>query len=95
MVALPAAKAAISHDHLLAHQSLGRREVDVVVRVNEKWQQEGAQRLSEHASWVSGPYTAAIVEMRKRAAEKAAEELRRRAMFEQILKEREGDSGDT
>jgi hypothetical protein len=92
-VALPGAKAAISHAHLLAHQDAGRQERDVVERVNAKWQQANADLLAEHAAWASGPYHDAIEQMRTDAAEKAAEELRRRALFEQILRER--DAGDS
>lgn len=95
-VALPGARVAIPHEYLLAHQSLGRGEVEVVSRVNEKWRQEAAQRLSEHAEWVSGPYADAIAEMRRKAAEKTAEDMRKRAFLDEILSEREeADAGES
>lgn len=89
MVALPGAKAAVSHAHLLAHQDAGRGGHDITERVNAKWRERNAATLAEHAQWVSGPYAGAIEAMRKQAAEKAAEQLRRQTAFEQIMRERE------
>lgn len=94
MVALPGAKAAISHDHLLAHQDAGRGEHEIGERVNAKWAEANAEQTAAHARWVAGPYSEAIGEMRRRAAEEAAAEMRKQAMFEQILREREGHAGD-
>lgn len=94
MVALPGAKAAISHDHLLAHQANGRGEHEITARVNAKWAEAHADQTEQHARWVSGPYTQAIEEMRRRAAEEMAAEMRKQAMFDQILQER-ADGRDT
>lgn len=90
MVALPGAKAAISHDHLLAHQDAGRCERDIVDRVNAKWSAAHADEAQEHAQWVAGPYSEAIEEMRRRQADKMAAEMRKQAFFDQILRERDG-----
>lgn len=93
----PGAKVAIPHDVLLAHQASGKSEPEIVARVNANWRQKAAQSLTEHAAWVAGPYHDAIVTMREKAAREAAEEQRRRALFEQIVSERrEGDdAGNT
>jgi hypothetical protein len=90
-VALPGAKAAISHAHLLAHQDAGRQERDVVERVNAKWQQANADLLAEHAAWAAGPYQAAIEQMRHDADTKAAERLRKQALWDEIVSERVRD----
>lgn len=87
-VALPGAKAAISHAHLLAHQDAGRHEHAIVERVNAKWERDNTTVIAEHQRWASGPYNDAIVEMRERAVEAAAEEMRRKALFEEIMRER-------
>ena len=89
-VALPGAKTAIAHDRLLAHQDAGHDQHEIVARANERWTRDNASVITEHQRWAAGPYHDAIEQMRKDAAEKAAEELRRRALFEQILAEREG-----
>jgi hypothetical protein len=89
-VALPGAKAAVPHDRLIAHQEAGHDQHEIVARANERWDRDHAGAIEEHQRWASGPYQAAIEQMRKDAAEKAAEELRRRALFEQIIAEREG-----
>jgi hypothetical protein len=89
LVALPGAKAAVPHAHLLAHQEAGRLEQDVIKRVNAKWREANAASLEEHDRWVAGPYAGAIAEMRKREMATAAEQLRKQALFEEILKERE------
>ena len=87
-VALPGAKAAISHEHLLAHHDTGKSEHEIVQRVNAKWAQAHAEQTAEHARWVAGPYAEALMEMRHRADEKAAEEMRQRVLFNEILRER-------
>lgn len=88
LVALPGAKAAISHDRLLVHQASGKRELEIVERINANWRELNKDRLAEHDAWVAGPYSSAIQQMRERAIQKAAEEMRKRATFEQILEER-------
>lgn len=93
MVALPGAKAAISHEHLVAHHDTGRGEHEIVQRVNAKWADAHAERTAEHARWVAGPYAEALEEMRRRAAEKQAEEMRQRALFAEILRERADGGG--
>lgn len=86
-VALPGAKQAIPHDRLLAHQARGHDPHVIVERVNARWRQEHAARLDAHRQWVAGPYEGALEEMRKRAAEEAAAELRRKAAFERWMEE--------
>ncbi len=88
-IALPGAKRAIQHDRLLAHHGLDRGEHEIVALENERWERENADRLAAHAAWVSGPYHAAIAQARELEAQRAAEELRKCALFEQILAERE------
>jgi hypothetical protein len=89
-VALPGAKAAVPHDRLIAHQEAGHDQHEIVARANERWDRDNSGVIEQHQRWAAGPYQAAIEQMRIDAAEKAAEELRRRALFEQILAEREG-----
>lgn len=94
-VALPGAKQAIEHDRLRAYQAAGHDQHAIVQRVNERWHAQHAQRLAGHRRWVAGPYAGAIEELRRIEAEKAAEELRRRALFESLIAEREArDAGD-
>ena len=91
MVALPGAKAAIDHDRLQAHHARGHDQDTIVARVNERWERHNAARIAEHRRWVLGPYAGAIEEMREAQMRAQAEELRRRAVFEEIMAEREGD----
>ena len=56
LVALPGAKVAIPHDRLAAYQGAGLGEEGIRSRVNARWRQEAATRLSGHAAWVAGPY---------------------------------------
>lgn len=90
LVALPGAKAAIPHDRLLAHHARGNSEHVIVQRTNDRWRRENADRLQAHQRWIAGPYQSAIEELRKQAMEEAAEELRRRAVFERLLADQEG-----
>ena len=94
-VALPGAKAAIDHDRLLAHQELGHGQEEIVERVNARWEEENAQAIDEHKRWVSGPYLNAIEQMHRAELERRAKELRDRALFEELLAEREqaGEEG--
>lgn len=87
-VALPGAKAAIDHDRLLAYQDLGLGEHEIRDRVNARYDAENADRLAEHKRWAAGPYQGAIEELRRQEMQRAAEQ-RRRAIFEQIVAERE------
>lgn len=89
MVALPGAKAAVSHDRLLAHQQAGHDQAEIVARVNARWEQDNAAVVEEHNLWAAGPYASALEQMRKQAAEKAAEQMRKQAVFDQILAERD------
>lgn len=88
-VALPGALQAIPHAHLLAYQAAGHDQHTIVARINERHDQANADRLAEHKRWVQGPYVNALEEMSRRAAEKAAEEMRRRAVFEALIAERD------
>lgn len=88
-VTLPGAKAAIDHDRLLAYQDLGLGEHEIRERVNARYDAENADRLAEHKRWAAGPYQGAIEELRRQEMQRAAEEQRRRAIFEQIVAERE------
>jgi hypothetical protein len=89
MVALPGAKAAIARDRLDALLDHGHDDHAIVANVNARWREANAQHLAAHKAWVHGPYVGAIEEMRHKALEAEAHELRRRALFEQILRERE------
>lgn len=88
-VALPGAKAAVDHDRLVAHQELGHGAEEIVERVNARWEGENAERLDAHKRWVAGPYASAIEEMRRAEMERQADELRRRALFDAMIAERE------
>jgi hypothetical protein len=96
-IVLPGAKRAVPHDRLLAYQASGHDEQSIVARVNERYAADNAGRLQAHREWVAGPYHGAIVAMRELAARKAAEELRLRSTFEQMLTEwtagHEGENG--
>lgn len=89
-VALPGAKAAIPHDELLARQDAGHDSERIVARVNDRWNTENADRLAEHTRWARGPYHDALQKMAEAQAQAQAQEQRRRAIFEQIISEREG-----
>ena len=89
-VALPGAKLAVEHDRLLAYQDAGHDEQSIVDRTNARWQEAHSAQLAAHEEWVSGPYRDAIVEMSRRKMEAAAEDMRRQAMLDEILAEREG-----
>lgn len=89
-VALPGAKAAVPHDRLAACQDADMGEHEIVERVNDRWVEENAERLTQHKRWVAG-YANAVEELAKHAAEARAEEMRKRAAFEQMLREREED----
>lgn len=89
-VVLPGAKAAIGHDELLARHDAGHDSERIVARVNERWETENADRLAEHARWARGPYHDALQKIAEAQAQAAAKEQRRRAIFEQIVSEREG-----
>lgn len=92
-VVLPGAKQAITHAHLLAYQTAGSDQHTIVARVNQRFEREHADTLAKHAEWVQGPYAGAIEEMRRRAAEKAAEQMRERALFEALIAERDSKGG--
>lgn len=89
MVALPGAKTAVAHDRLLAHQQAGRGQDEIVARVNARWGQDNSAVVEEHQRWAAGPYAEALEQMRRQAAEKAAEKMRKQAAFDQILAERD------
>jgi hypothetical protein len=88
-VALPGAKQAVPQDRLLAYQDAGLGEHEIVGRVNARYRQENAVRLDAHARWVQGPYANAIEEMARRDAEAKAQALRERALFQELIRERE------
>ena len=88
-VALPGAKAAIDHDRLLAHQELGHGAEEIVERVNARWEDENRERLDAHRAWVRGPYLNAIERMHQAEMQRKAEEQRRQALFEEMVRERE------
>lgn len=92
-VALPGAKRAVEHERLLALQDAGNDQHAITARTNAKHAAESSQRLADHQVWVAGMYSQAIVQMREQQALAAAAEQRRRAMFEQIMREREESSG--
>lgn len=85
-VALPGAKAAISHDRLLAHQDAGHDQHEIVTRLNRKWDEQNAERLASHDRWVHGQYATAIQTMREQAMREHAEQLRRVAAFEKLTR---------
>jgi len=91
-VALPGAKAAVAHDRLLAYQDAELDSDAITERVNERWRAENAELLAEHSRWVAGPYVAALEDARKAEIEAAAKALRTRALFEEIMREREQGS---
>lgn len=88
-VALPGAKAAVPHDRLVAYQDADMGEHEIVDRVNERWVQDNAERLTQHERWVAG-YEGAIQTLREQAAQEAAERLRKQAAFERLLSQQEG-----
>lgn len=89
IVALPGAKAAISHDLLLAHQASGKDQHAIVQRINERWAAENADRLASHHHWTAR-YADAVAESRRRQEKRLAEDQRRRAILEQMIAEWEG-----
>ena len=94
-VALPGAKAAVPHDRLVAYQAAGHDQHQIVARINQRWDEQHADRLKDHRQWVAGPYAGALEELRRIEQEKAAEELRRRHLFDQMISEREAqNAGD-
>lgn len=88
-VALPGAKVAIAHDRLLAHQNEGRPAHEIVAYENRRWREQHADRLDEHDRWVQGSYASAIQHMREAKMREQAEQLRRQAIFEQLIAEHE------
>lgn len=88
-VALPGALQAIPHDRLVAHQELGHSEQHIVGTVNERWLKDNHDRVRQHAKWVHGPYQQSIRAAAEAQAQAAAETLRRQALLEEILAERE------
>lgn len=88
-VALPGARAAVAHDRLVAYQQSGLAEDEIRERTNQRWAQDHDAAIQGHAEWVSGPYVQHIQQARERAAQEAAGALRRRALFDQFVAERD------
>ena len=86
-VALPGAKQAVPHALLMAFQDAGHSEHQVVEHVNARFDAANADRLAAHNTFVNR-YQAQIEEARQRAAQDAAEALRRKAAFEAWMAER-------
>lgn len=86
-VVLPGAKVAIPHDRLEAHQDLGRTVHEIVEYENQRWRERHADTLAEHARWVQGPYAGAIQQLAEAKMREQAEQMRRAAIFEQLINE--------
>lgn len=85
-VALPGVQQAVPVDRLHALQASGMGEREIVHHTNARWREANAERLDAHRGWVKR-YDSAIEGMRRQAAERAAEELRRRSIFEKFMAE--------
>lgn len=88
VVALPGAKVAISHDELTAHQADGLHMHEIVDKINKKWRARNANVLAEHERWATGPYREGVDKLKKMRELSIAEDMRRRMIFEQIVRER-------
>ena len=90
-VALPGALEAVHIDRLHAYHHAGLDELATVGQVNGGWVDRNRARLEAHDRWARGAYRQAVDEARERHMRDQAEQMRRRAILDDILAERERD----
>lgn len=94
MVALPGALQAIHVDELDAHHAVGNSTHEITEVINERWRTVAATRIAQTRTWVARIYLPGLEHRRQIAAELAADEMRRRAVIEKLIAERqESDAG--